>query len=296
MAIVPGGADVVQISDKELPKPRWQQKAERGAPKTNEYGPPREENALKRKREEAEQDPKLKEFLEAYVPPSKTSIWANADAPLSSAPVPMEDAVPEVVVPAEESDGEYQVIAKKAKSTQEPRDGPTAKQLTPEAGQMQEEPENVSHVGDAMEDVQDAPPMAEQGPVTDDDWLRSRTNRVLDLVDDDEMPPTSAPEPQADVPDSPEPAVKQSGILPPAEAQVSTAVPSEEDKIRETGRLYLRNLHFDVTEDELRLHFSKYGPLEEVRTVMSLSFTRFVMNIKIGTTDALHMRLTWRIF
>ncbi|KAF2128123.1 RNA-binding domain-containing protein [Dothidotthia symphoricarpi CBS 119687] len=262
------------ISDKELPTPRWQQRAERIAPKIEEYVPLREEHALKRKREEAEQDPKLKEFLEAYVPPSKTNLWANEDASLGSAPVPTGEVVQEVVVPGDESDDDYQVIAKKAKTVQESKDSPVAKQPIPEATPVQKDEGEGADTGDAMEDVQNAS-AAEQRPVTDDDWLRSRTNRVLDLVEDDEMQTVatsaSAPAQQVDERSSPEPVAEQQKAASPVEMQVDSIVPSEEDKIRETGRLYLRNLHFDVTEDELRTHFSKYGSLEEVHVSLKKS-------------------------
>lgn len=295
-------ADMLQISDKELPKPRWQQKAERIVPKNDEFIPLREENVLKRKREEAEQDPKLKEFLEAYVPPSKTNMWADADAAIGSAPVAADEPREDVVVPADDSDDDYQVIAKKVKTVEEPRDVSLARAPTPEPISTHKDADDGADKSDVMEGVQDAP-VAEQGPVTDDDWLRSRTNRVLDLVEDDEMPSAAAPAPvlAPELPvskrDLPEPAVEQRKASPPAETQVDPAAPSEEDKIRETGRLYLRNLHFDVTEDDLRTHFSKYGSLEEVRLYnISFCFTRSMMNIKIGTTDALHLRLTWRIF
>ncbi|KAI4915990.1 hypothetical protein J4E90_004436 [Alternaria incomplexa] len=265
------------IADKELPKSRRQQKLEKSAPVSDEYRPERQENDLKRKREEAEQDPKLKEFLEVYQPPSKTSIWANGDTQLNEAPVAAaEEAVPAIAVPEDESDDEYQVISKKPKIAEEPATGPApaASQPTsaePSAAAIQSE---AVEGDDAMEDVQVAPAV-EQGPVTDEDWLRSRTNRVLELVEDDEMPSAStapaavAPKPAAQprTPAEPSPAVAdaQPEPQPPAEEQTDTAAaPDEEDKIRETGRLYLRNLHYEVTEDEIKEQFSKHGALEEV--------------------------------
>ncbi|KAH7357533.1 multiple RNA-binding domain-containing protein 1 [Pyrenochaeta sp. MPI-SDFR-AT-0127] len=264
------------IADKELPKSRRQQKAERSAPRDDAYVAPRRENELKRKREEAEQDPKLKEFLEVYQPPSKNNIWTNGDTQGINAPSTAEDAVPAIAVPEDESDNEYQVITKKAKtaseSTQKSTQPPVDQQPTINVDRTSDIDANVVNAGEAMEDVQDAP-VAEQGPVTDEDWLRSRTNRVLELVEDDEEPSAKAPpvraaspEPQSEehiVPDLSKDAAETR--QPVAQEQVDDAAPEEEeDKIRETGRLYLRNLHFEVTEDELREHFSKHGALEEV--------------------------------
>lgn len=238
--------------------------------------------------------------MEVYQPPSKTSIWANGDTQLNEAPVAAaEEAVPAIAVPEDESDDEYQVISKKPKIAEEPATGPApaASQPTsaePSAAAIQSE---AVEGDDAMEDVQVAPAV-EQGPVTDEDWLRSRTNRVLELVEDDEMPSAStapvavAPKPAAQprAPAEPSPAVAdaQPEPQPPAEEQTDTAAaPDEEDKIRETGRLYLRNLHYEVTEDEIKEQFSKHGALEEVSHDTSLSLpAHAMMNIKIGTTDA----------
>jgi multiple RNA-binding domain-containing protein 1 len=124
-------------------------------------------------------------------------------------------------------------------------------------------------VQDVDATMQDAPDTAtpDQAPVTDDDWLRSRTNRVLDLVEDDDVPAAhvSAPQiPAAEKRDSPLAIEQQPEPTQPADTPVVDAAPSEEDKIRETGRLYLRNLHFEVAEEDIRNHFSKYGSLDEV--------------------------------
>ncbi|KAL1795159.1 hypothetical protein ACET3X_006975 [Alternaria dauci] len=262
------------IADKELPKSRRQQKLEKSAPTSDEYRPQRQENDLKRKREEAEQDPKLKEFLEVYQPPSKTSIWANGDTQLNDTAVaPADEAVPEVAVPEDESDGEYQVISKKPKIAEEPATASAAPQPTATGTSTTQPQAEVVDGGDAMEDIQGAPAV-EQGPVSDADWLRSRTNRVLELVEDDEAPPTAtvATVPQASAPQTLVPAARSADVVeaqpepqPQAEEQPDTAAaPDEEDKIRETGRLYLRNLHYEVTEDEIREQFSKHGALEEV--------------------------------
>ncbi|CAN9324431.1 unnamed protein product [Alternaria alternata] len=262
------------IADKELPKSRRQQKLEKSAPTSDEYRPQRQENDLKRKREEAEQDPKLKEFLEVYQPPSKTSIWANGDTQLNDTSVaPADEAVPEVAVPEDESDDEYQVISKKPKIAEEPAAVAADPQPTATEASATELQAEVANGGDAMEDVQGAPAV-EQGPVSDADWLRSRTNRVLELVEDDEAPSNATvatvpreTAPQTHVTAAPSPGVveAQPELQPQAEEQPdNAAAPDEEDKIRETGRLYLRNLHYEVTEDEIKEQFSKHGALEEV--------------------------------
>ena len=52
----------------------------------------------------------------------------------------------------------------------------------------------------------------------------------------------------------------------------TTEPSTPEDKIREHGRLFIRNLPFKTTEDALRERFSSFGPLEEVSlTFISIS-------------------------
>ena len=178
-------------------------------------------------------------------------------------------------MPEDESDDDYQVIAKKPKIAPEPTitsapTQPTSTEQPAPAHQAQ-----GLDGGEPMEDIQEAP-AAEQGPVSDVDWLRSRTNRVLELVEDDPMTSVSAPASQAPEPQPPAAAKAslevdeaQPETQQPTEEQAVVAAPDEEDKIRETGRLYLRNLHYGVTEDEIRQQFSKHGALEEVSKRLS---------------------------
>lgn len=197
-------------------------------------------------------------------------------------------------MPEEESDDEYQVISKKPKVAAEPTATPAPAQPSPTEEPAKDPVDAVVDTDEAMEDVQEAP-IAEQGPVSDMDWLRSRTNRVLELIEDDEVPAANVPASQAPAPqppraveDSAEEVEAQPSPPQPTAEQPETAAPDEEDKIRETGRLYLRNLHYEVTEDEIREQFSKHGALEEVSRHFFLfhSASHAMMISEIGTTDA----------
>lgn len=231
---------------------------------------------MKRKRDEVEQDPKLKEFLEIYQPPSKTNIWTDGDAQIAAGNhVPVENSVQDVVVPADESDDEYQVIAKKPK-TVDTQPSP----VTVLANSTEGHPAETLDA--TMPDAPDAPDSLiattdDQPATTDDDWLRSKTNRLLDLVQDDDVPitPASAPtKPATEKRASPAPAEQQTEPAQPSTESTAGFASSEEDKIRETGRLYLRNLHFEVAEDDIKMHFSKYGSLDEVSNALILHPTR----------------------
>jgi multiple RNA-binding domain-containing protein 1 len=49
-----------------------------------------------------------------------------------------------------------------------------------------------------------------------------------------------------------------------AVTEVAGSADATMDAIRESGRLFVRNLPYTATEDDLRTHFEKYGTLEEV--------------------------------
>lgn len=237
---------------------------------------PPKEHSLKRKRPEdgVEQDPKLKEFLDVMQPPSKIKSWANEETQFqqgqSAVDVPMADPI----VPEGESDDEYQVIPKKGKSdVVDNKTTSKSTSTTAHAAQIpsiQDESVQENHVNERTA----PPPATEAGPMTDDDWLRSHTSRVLDLEDGDGGVPLPKPRPSEAnedmsveaTPKSPDP--EGAPNAEPKDPEVVTEGQSTEDQIRDTGRLYLRNLPYDVTEDDLRDHFSKIGSLEEVRTMV----------------------------
>jgi len=119
---------------------------------------------------------------------------------------------------------------------------------------------------------------AEQPPVSDLDWLRSRTSRTLGLQSDseesdNEKSAESESEderqttPVSSDDETEEPSSKE--IPSPAEVAVTTeqdapTVSAAEAKIIKTGRLFVRNLVYGVTEEDLRNVFSPHGQIEEV--------------------------------
>ena len=128
-------------------------------------------------------------------------------------------------------------------------------------------------------------------PMSDLDWLRARTSRTLGLVSDDEeasdnedarseiSAPSKNPTPEPQAPATP-PATdsepeEDTPPLPAPTSRTSTA----ESKIMKTGRLFIRNLVYGVTEDDLRAVFSPYGEIEEV-SLPSFSPVRENMMIK----------------
>ena len=117
----------------------------------------------------------------------------------------------------------------------------------------------------------------------DNDWLRSRTNRTLDLVDDNEQIRTLEQSKQTQREPSSvddvssfkseagqEPDVREQSHSPTFLRPVRTCV--------HNGRLFIRNMPYSATDADLDHVFAKYGRLEEVSLSLILAPLIFVMN------------------
>ncbi|KAK0731433.1 hypothetical protein B0H67DRAFT_597319 [Lasiosphaeris hirsuta] len=216
----------------------------------------------KRKRDAVnEADPKLQEFLEVMGHPlKKPRDQQDTNGSVQPAPPPV---VP-VVLAAEGSDDEYEDIpSRPSKRTHTEAESHEKAVATPQASLSLPA---LQHLDVAMGEVPQV-----IGDATDNDWLRSRTNRVLDLVDLDD--PAFPIRPAAAVAT----AVPASG--PPVASIAVEQAPNDEHEptsrrdgdsdspavlIQDTARLFLRNLSYKVTEDDIRDHFGAFGTLEEI--------------------------------
>lgn len=111
------------------------------------------------------------------------------------------------------------------------------------------------------QDVEDEVDTKLQHSMTDNDWLRGRTSRTLDLVDADDS------KCREDA-DSPEESFKTTAVE--ANAESSSSPQSKEPQTVKVpnARLFLRNLAFSVTEPDLQSHFERFGKIQEVRTIL----------------------------
>ena len=146
----------------------------------------------------------------------------------------------------------------------------------------------------------------ENPPASDADWLRSRTSRLLGLLNDDEVQgPTVEPTIRQDEhssdgdSDDAEEDIKDPGTVAQVERKVSRTEDIQPDNTtsEDAGprytRLFIRNLAYNITESDLREQFEKYGPLDEVSYISNSFFDMFpsidkpkMMNIQIGTSYA----------
>lgn len=237
-----------------------------------------EANPKKRKREAQDpSDPKLREFLQV-MGSSREGVIADES---NIATGPDELHAKEVVVPEGESDDEYeQIPLRKEKSrridahpdkpTAVARDGTQRDEKKPDG-----EPSPKKTVEETAEAVDSE--MADRGPATaaatDDDWLRSRTNRLLDLVEPEDLPSEAVPS-APDVPAKQDTEKDRDSLHSSADVthdaaeEVATSKVTEKedavDAISRTSRIFVRNLPYSVTEDDLRETFGQFGTLQEV--------------------------------
>ncbi|KFY03877.1 hypothetical protein O988_01138 [Pseudogymnoascus sp. VKM F-3808] len=231
---------------------------------------------LKRKRAEVDAaDPKLQEFLEVMQPGSKSKAWTSKDG-IEEPPTKIQA----IDLPEEESDEEYEMVPKKARNAS--RESSPAKV----AARVVVAP--VAEVVDEIPVIGAAETQPTVGlDATDDDWLRSRTSRVLDLVNPEDMvvdegapavskvvQTTTTEEPSAPTVDvGMDDVDKLISESAGAVTEVTGSADATMDAIRESGRLFVRNLPYTATEDDLRVHFEKYGTLEEIHLPLDAAGT-----------------------
>ncbi len=246
-------------------------------------------SALKRKRDHVDHvngtDPKLQEFLEVMQPTKSTNRLARDLNGASSDEPPLK--IQAIQIPEADSDGEYEEVPIKTRNEENLS---ISKQLSAAPILISSQAESVAPTDQLVEVAADATPTpALSGlDVTDDDWLRSRTNRLLDLIE-----PHSAPE-DVDPSHSHEEQSFSVSKAAPVEtgAQAAAAAASKDptdeqsfareetaevldpavEAIGRNGRLFVRNLPYTATELDLRDHFKAFGSLEEVRKIFLLFF------------------------
>lgn len=218
---------------------------------------------MKRKRgaEETKQDPKLQEYLSVLQRPSRSKTWANDEMaePVEGGQSADEDG---------EAEDPIEVPAQRKKTKVDEPDASYPQQDAPAP-----EPMVVDHSekdGDTEEPAQDP---GTQEPVSDADWLRSKTSRLLGLLDEEEQAEFDATSQRktgasggADTDEDQDSrnaemtAQPKSGTDKTEPAEVDTNI----DHIRHSARLFVRNLPYDAKEADLESVFVPFGKIEEV--------------------------------
>lgn len=230
------------------------------------------DNPLKRKRTTAQDenadDPKLKEFLGVMQRPSQSKSFLNeATEDVGNTPLVTGDQV----ISHADSEDELQNITKKSKVGKEER----SDCLPPSNPTIQPIPRarDTDHAGLVVE--MDKLADASKEVPSDIDWLRARTSRVLGLADDEEE---FQPVPEQSGTDM----VLEDSEMKPVEESAGldadeVVIDADEQTIRDTRRLYLRNLPYTIIEDDLIEHFTAFDGLEEVRPCATFPLSNFMM-------------------
>lgn len=232
------------------------------------------ENLLKRKRDgeaQEKQDAKLKEFLEVMKPKSKRKAGEAGNLQATAGALEAVKDESTAVVVDGESDDEYEQVPKNTKRQK------SASAKEPVVEKVPKEAQSPNALQDESNKLGDAPLGSTTVAMTDADWARSRTSRLLGLLDDEEEEAAQALHPNQPDESSDEHTTEENGIsvdpeatpppalpTPPLENAESVNVDQDLESVRTSMRLFLRNLPYDVRREELEAEFSSFGNLEEV--------------------------------
>ncbi|KAK2592378.1 Multiple RNA-binding domain-containing protein 1 [Conoideocrella luteorostrata] len=252
---------------------------------TSQMSSDKDTNPKKRKRQEQDApDPKLREFLQV-MRPGREGVIADETNPTVGTDHLLQHG--QNAVPEGESDDEYEQIPSRVEKTmkidaREDKSERVVRHPPMKEAKTHEDDTPVSTGGQSKTEQVDSE-MTDHGPsaagATDDDWLRSRTNRLLDLVDPDDLTAGAVPSPK-DVPSPKNATTKQDikvdrqsshssdEVTPDMADDVATSEETAKedavDAISRTSRLFVRNLPYSATEEDLRETFDKFGALQEV--------------------------------
>ncbi|KAI9789926.1 MAG: Multiple RNA-binding domain-containing protein 1 [Peltula sp. TS41687] len=237
----------------------------------------------KRKRELEElpdSEPKLQEFLEVMQGPSRSRTWADEHTLNRNGSGNLE-ATQQASERHSSKHGQVTStsvqqsnMSKKVKDDNVPpvvkNDDDPIKEAQGEIDTGDED----HQMADKDTDVQQAEP---NSAISDKEWLRSRTSRLLGLVDDDEVQRRSvSPEEQKNpaprptrVKASPDPTTgeredEQTKEKTPPDPALSSSDNPGTDPRSGNCRLFIRNLPYSARETDLREQFASYGELTEV--------------------------------
>ncbi|KAI1298109.1 hypothetical protein EDD11_006881 [Mortierella claussenii] len=226
---------------------------------------------------QAENDPKLKEYLEVMQPRAVTKTWANDDAVDLNTEKVGHDRVnnrakarAQVVALKNRKPGGEGLMVTQTKITFEDSDDELYDNLpivkTEDKTKDQDEEDNIL----MSEAPKEEDKLVNSSEVSDLDWLKSRMAKPVEEAtqsEDDKV--EDAVGEKSDSETTPAPKVAQE---PPNRPVIISAEEEEEiakNLIADTGRLFVRNLPYTCTEEELRKLFEKFGPLSEVHMPIS---------------------------
>lgn len=234
----------------------------------------RAQDGRKRKRTEVnESNPKFKEYIQVMLP--KQTPEAAYDGLSEGKTIETAQAS----VAGEESDKEYEdvrLLKRKREATLLDK-CPNAEGHDQSVMPTTQPPPSATSPADSsfkqspVKSLATAAVIRLPGSATDDQWLRSRTSRQLDLVDIHEVVAHSRvveaiEQEPTQVTSHSEYNAGVSHVLAsePSHGQEAGNVAAPTDSARGTRRLFVRNLPFAASSEDVREHFEVFGSVEEV--------------------------------
>ena len=236
---------------------------------------------------------KLQEFLEVMQPPSKSKTWKNQDTGLTDVGRGLKDMASEEMREEKTSDSEYEFVPGKQvieRATVREQDHVVQ---NAEQGSIKDNQDDLVRNKDDSEEPDDQKVVVEEkAPASDADWLRSRTSRLLGLVeDDDTLAASEVSKKQESSKDTVPPATRSvespdkidAGVQTDDEDVSAKSIPQAptideyEGAPLDSARLFIRNLPYKTSEEELRRHFESggYGTVEEVSINLIICLSTF---------------------
>ncbi|KAG7664163.1 MRD1 [[Candida] subhashii] len=208
-----------------------------------------------------ESNPKLREYMEVMKPSHQVKSWAN-DAIADGSGGPSAKELEEALNKQESGEAVSKVAGYDVLQAEENPSDDEYNDFTAPKDEEDEEEEQMMSLRDLDDKAHDGEQpeesiVAADENVSDLDWLKSRRIRIKENEDGQTVSETPSQEPEESAKQKPRrPEVPSEEYKSPEEQTI--------EKLQETGRLFIRNILYEATEDDFRNLFEKYGPLEEV--------------------------------
>lgn len=165
-----------------------------------------------------------------------------------------------------ENDKDYEMVPKKPTKPSILEEVGGEQPLNSESTRTTDASTSMNSIGDEALQL----PVRPHPPLSDEDWLRLRTSRLLDLVKDDDANELARDEEKkaerAVISESSmnkkvkDPSIHAGEVIKNGSSTSVTPLNPRTDASDASGRLFVRNLPYTATEEDLKRHFESNGP------------------------------------
>lgn len=233
--------------------------------------------------DEIANNPKLREYMEVMKPSHQVKSWANDEIADGSGGPSVKDLADEIErqekggvsstpvvdvnmakVQENESDDEYDDFTNN--NDKQDHDDDDEEMISIDnfnkPNEIQKHEEEQEEGEPSINSTHEDQNLATNENISDLDWLKSRRVRIKD--NGDEIENTVEAPTEGDKSESKKEKPKPQKIINQVSQPEKTQEEHYEQQIKETGRLFIRNILYESTEQEFRDLFEPYGSLEEV--------------------------------